>query len=48
MKLFSWLILFVLGTALPASAQEQTPVPAPSIKLVAVTILVKDYDKAAK
>lgn len=48
MKLFPWLILFVLGTALPASAQEQTPVPAPSIKLVAVTILVKDYDKAAK
>jgi catechol 2,3-dioxygenase-like lactoylglutathione lyase family enzyme len=48
MKLFPWLILFVLGTTFPASAQEQTPVPAPSIKLVAVTILVKDYDKAAK
>ena len=48
MKRFPWLILFVLGTTFPAFAQEQTPVPAPSIKLVAVTILVKDYDKAAK
>ena len=46
-------ILFVpillLVTTFIVSAQSQTPVvPPPSIKLVAVTLLVRDYDKAAK
>jgi catechol 2,3-dioxygenase-like lactoylglutathione lyase family enzyme len=49
MKRFQRLILFVLVTAFRVSAQDQTPVVLqPSIRLVAVTILVRDYDKAAK
>ena len=49
MKRFQWLILFLLVTTFRVSAQDQTAlVAAPSIKLVAVTILVRDYDKAAK
>ena len=49
MKRFQWLILFVLVTTFRVSAQDQPPkIAAPSIKLVAVTILVRDYDKAAK
>ena len=49
MKRFLWLILFVLVTTFRVSAQDQTPkIAAPSIKLVAVTLLVRDYDKAAK
>jgi catechol 2,3-dioxygenase-like lactoylglutathione lyase family enzyme len=49
MKRLHWLILFLLVTTFGASAQEPTPVvTAPTIKLVAVTLLVKDYDKAAK
>lgn len=49
MKNFLWLILFVLVTTLRVSAQEPTQVvKEPSIKLVGLTLLVKDYDKAAK
>lgn len=49
MKRFHWLILFLFLTAFRASAQDQTPaVASPSIKPVAVTLLVRDYDKAAK
>jgi catechol 2,3-dioxygenase-like lactoylglutathione lyase family enzyme len=49
MKRFHWLILFVLITTFRVSAQDPTPkIAAPSIKLVAMTILVRDYDKAAK
>ena len=43
------LILFLLVTTFPVSAQDPAPkIAAPTIKLVAVTLLVKDYDKAAK
>lgn len=52
MKLIPWIILFVLATAFRVSAQDPTPDPtpvaAPSIKLEAITLLVRDYDKAAK
>jgi catechol-2,3-dioxygenase len=49
MKRFQWLILLLLVTTLRVSAQDQPPkIAAPSIKLVALTILVRDYDKAAK
>ena len=49
MNRFPWLILFVLLTTFTVSAQDQTPAVAkPSIKLVAVTLLVRHYDKAAK
>ena len=48
MKRFQWLTLIVLATTFSVSAQEQTPVAAPSIKLAAVTLPVRDYDKAAK
>jgi catechol 2,3-dioxygenase-like lactoylglutathione lyase family enzyme len=49
MKTLQLLILLLLVTTLPASAQNQTPVVAvPSIKPVAITLLVRDYDKAAK
>ena len=52
MKRFPWFILLVLATTFRASAQDPTPSPtpvaAPSIKLEAITLLVKDYDKAAK
>jgi catechol 2,3-dioxygenase-like lactoylglutathione lyase family enzyme len=49
MKRFPLLILSVLLTALNVSAQDRTPdVAKPSIKLVAITLLVKDYDEAAK
>lgn len=52
MKLFSWFILLVLATAFRASAQDPTPSPtpaaSPSIRLAAITLLVRDYDKAAK
>ena len=53
MKRIPRLILFatilLLMTTFTVSAQDQKPaVPAPSIKLVAVTLLVRDYDKAAK
>ena len=49
MKRFQWLIVFVLLTTSGVSAQGQpSKTVAPSIKLVAVTLLVKDYDKAAK
>lgn len=41
------LVLSLLVTALGVFAQEQTPAP-PSIKLTAITLLVLDYDKAAK
>jgi len=47
MKRFPWLILFVLATAFPVFAQDQTPAK-PSINLVAMTLLVRDYDKAGK
>jgi catechol 2,3-dioxygenase-like lactoylglutathione lyase family enzyme len=50
MKRFPWLVLFLLVTRLPLAAQDQTAIvaAAPSIKLVAVTLLVRDYEKAAK
>jgi predicted enzyme related to lactoylglutathione lyase len=41
------LILFGLVTAFTVFAQEQTPAK-PAIKLMAITLLVRDYDKAAK
>lgn len=47
MKGFPLIILFLLVTTLGVFAQDQTPAP-PSIKLAAVTLLVRDYDKAAK
>jgi hypothetical protein len=49
MKRFPWLILFLLVTTFRVSAQDQpTKIGAPSIKLVSVTLPVRDYDKAAK
>ena len=48
MKGFEWLLAFLLATSLFASAQNQVPVTAPTIKLASLTILVKDYDAAAK
>lgn len=53
MKRFQLLILFgpilLLITTFSVSAQDQTPVAAkPTIKLAAITLLVRDYDKAAK
>lgn len=52
MKRFTMLIalmLFLLVTTLRVSAQDPAPqIAAPMIKLVAVTLLVRDYDKAAK
>lgn len=49
MKRFLFIVLFLLVTTFRVSAQEQTTVAAaPSIKLVALTLLVRDYDKAAK
>jgi len=49
MKRFPWLLLFVLVTAFHVSAQDQAPAkPKPTIKLMAITLLVKDYEKAAK
>lgn len=41
------LILFVILTTCRVSAQDPLPVK-PSIKLAAITILVRDYDKASK
>lgn len=48
MTRFSWLILLLLITMFRVSAQDQKVVAVPSIKPVAVTLLVRDYDKAAK
>jgi predicted enzyme related to lactoylglutathione lyase len=52
MKRLPWLVPFVLAAPLSLFAQDQTPAnpsPAnPSIKLVAVTLLVKDYEEAGK
>lgn len=49
MKRFLWLILFLLVPAFPASAQESAPAATtPTIKLAALTLLVKDYDQAGK
>jgi catechol 2,3-dioxygenase-like lactoylglutathione lyase family enzyme len=49
MKRLQWLVLFLLVATFSVSAQTQTPVvAAPSIKPVSVTLLVRDYDKAAK
>lgn len=49
MKRFPWVILFLLLMTFSVSAQNPTPVvETPSIKLVAITLLVRDYDKAAK
>ena len=47
MKRFPLLILFLLLTTRSASAQDHTPAK-PTIKMVAVTLLVRDYDKATK
>ena len=49
MKRFPPTILFLLLITISASAQDQPAAPAPpTIKMVAVTLLVEDYDKAAK
>lgn len=54
MKHFLWMILLLLVTAFPVfpqsqtAAQDQTQAASPSIKLVALTLLVRDYEKAAK
>jgi catechol 2,3-dioxygenase-like lactoylglutathione lyase family enzyme len=49
MKRFPFLILLLLATAFRISAQDPAPVvAAPTIKLVAVTLLVRDYEKAGK
>lgn len=49
MKRFPWLIMLLLVPAFPGFAQDPAPAVAPpSIKLVALTLLVRDYDKAAK
>ena len=47
MKRIPWLILFLLSMTFCVAAQEQTPAK-PTIKLMAITLLVRDYDKAAK
>jgi catechol 2,3-dioxygenase-like lactoylglutathione lyase family enzyme len=47
MKRFPSLILGLLLTTICVSAQDQTPAK-PSIKLTAITLLVRDYEKAAK
>jgi len=47
MKRFLLLVLFLLATALSVAAQDQAPAK-PSIKLSGITLLVKDYDEAAK
>ncbi|HKP37758.1 MAG TPA: VOC family protein [Pyrinomonadaceae bacterium] len=47
MKRLLILSLLLLLTTFSVSAQEQTPAP-PTIKMVAVTLLVRDYDKAGK
>lgn len=41
------LILFLLQTTFSVSAQDQTPAK-PTVKLAAITLLVRDYEKAAK
>lgn len=49
MKRFQLLLLLLLVTTFSVFAQEPTPDSArPSIKLAAITLLVRDYDKAAK
>lgn len=49
MKRLLCLALLLLAVTFPAYAQDSpAPVAAPSIKLAAVTLVVKDYDKAAK
>jgi predicted enzyme related to lactoylglutathione lyase len=47
MKRFPLIILFLFVTTLGVFAQDQTAAP-PTSKMVAVTLLVRDYDKAAK
>ena len=47
MKRFPLMILFLLVTTLGVFAQDQTPPPT-AITLAAVTLLVRDYDKAGK
>ncbi|MDQ2857013.1 MAG: VOC family protein [Acidobacteriota bacterium] len=49
MKRFQLMILLLLVTAFPVFAQDPAAAVAPpTIKLVSVTLLVEDYDKAAK
>jgi len=49
MKRFPLLVSFLLVTTFSTSAQDQTPsTPKPSIRLAGITLLVRDYDKAAK
>ena len=49
MRRFQYLILFLVVTAFSVSAQGRTSTTAaPPIKSVAMTLLVKDYDQAAK
>jgi catechol 2,3-dioxygenase-like lactoylglutathione lyase family enzyme len=47
MKRFPMLILLLLVTTFSVAAQDQTPAQ-PSIKLAGITLLVRDYDEAAK
>ena len=47
MKRFPMLILVLLLTTFSVAAQDQTPAK-PSIKLAGITLLVRDYDEAAK
>src|ERR1051325_5886349 len=47
MKRFPLIILFLIATMLGVFAQDQTPAP-PTIKLAAITLLVRDYEQAAK
>jgi len=47
MKRFPMLILLLLVTTFSVAAQDQTPAK-PSIKLAGITLLVRDYDEAAK
>ena len=49
MKRIQFVILFLLLSASRGAAEDQPPaVAAPSIKLVALTLPVRDYDEAAK
>ena len=48
MKRSAWLLLTVLVASAPALAEDRTAAVAPpTAKLVAMTLLVRDYDKAA-
>jgi catechol 2,3-dioxygenase-like lactoylglutathione lyase family enzyme len=49
MKRSRWLVGLLLSSALGVFGQEQIPsIAPPAIKLVALTLVVEDYDKAAR